>query len=166
MVRHEPTLDAYAHEASDAMYDGEANPNVYRRPRRAQAHAAPAAAGNTQWADAYDDDDPEGYDDLGHEPEGFVDRLLAAPGKLAMGVVALVAFAVVGVNAAYMQPGAHPSPMLSTRAYVPAAPLVETATAAPRAVVQAPSPIVPPSRVYNPTASITQPQDNAESHAG
>lgn len=144
MVRHEPTLDG--HPAHNHQSHGE-QPYVYHRPPRS-AHAD----------DAYDDgdyDDDYGYDD---EPHGFVDRILAAPGKLAMTAVALVAFAVVGVNAAYMQPGAHPAPMLSTRGDAPALAMPrEEGRLAQRAVTMAPAPIVPPSRSYDATASIQNP---------
>lgn len=139
MVRHEPTLDGHQSHGEQ--------PYVYHRPARS-AHAD----------GAYDDggyDDDYGYDD---EPHGFIDRILAAPGKLAMTTVALVAFAVVGVNAAYMQPGAHPAPMLSTRGDAPALAMPhEDGRLAQRAVTMAPAPIVPPSRSYDATASIQNP---------
>lgn len=136
MVRHEPTLDG-REEALDQRY-------VYHRPGRgAQGH------------DAYGDDgydDGYGYDD---EPYGLIDRILAAPGKLAVTTVALVAFAVVGVNAAYMQPGAHPAPLLSTRDQAPALALpLDGSRLQERAITMAPAPIVPPSRSYDATASI------------
>ncbi len=146
MVRHEPTLDAQQ-GVHDQHY-------VYHRPGR-------GTHGREAYADeAYDDG--YGYDD---EPYGLVDRILAAPGKLAVATVALVAFAVVGVNAAYMQPGAHPAPLLSTRDQAPALALPhDDGRLRDRAITMAPAPIVPPSRSYDATASIqTQPaaqQDN------
>jgi hypothetical protein len=136
MVRHEPTLDG-REDAHDQRY-------VYHRPGRgAQGH------------EAYGDD---GYDDgygYEEEPYGLIDRILAAPGKLAVTTVALVAFAVVGVNAAYMQPGAHPAPLLSTRDQAPALALPQDGSLLQeRSITMAPAPIVPPSRSYDATASI------------
>ncbi|MFK7793403.1 MAG: peptidoglycan-binding protein [Devosiaceae bacterium] len=127
-------------------FQADGAPYVYRRPARGQAAIAP---------DAYDEFD-DGYgDDFGDEPHTLIDRILAAPGKLAVTVVALVAFGLVGVNAAYMQPGAHPSPMLSTRGDAPASALPQLAVApTQRGVTLAPAPIVPPSRAYDATASI------------
>jgi hypothetical protein len=91
-------------------------------------------------------------------PETLIDRVLAAPGRLGVTVAAFVAFAVVGVNAAYMQPGAHPAPMLSTRADAPAQPLPNTAfLQSDRAITMAPAPIVPPSRAYDATTHSAQP---------
>lgn len=145
MVRHEPTLNGHR--------DHGEQPYVYHRPGRS---AYPT--------DAYDDggyDDEYGYDD---EPHGLIDRILAAPGKVAMTTVALVAFAVVGVNAAYMQPGAHPAPMLSTRGDAPALamPVEDNRLPDQRAVTMAPAPIVPPSRSYDATASIQNPATSAD----
>jgi hypothetical protein len=144
MVRHEPTLDGHD-EAYDQRY-------VYQRPGRG------AQGNNAQSHDAYGDD---GYDDgygYDEEPYGLIDRILAAPGKLAVTTVALVAFAVVGVNAAYMQPGAHPAPLLSTRDQAPALALPQDGgRLQERAITMAPAPIVPPSRSYDATASIPSP---------
>lgn len=147
MVRTEPSLDGYrGDEAHHARDDA---PYVYRRGMRDDAPA-------------YDDD----FDDDRFEDEhyGLVDRVLAAPGKLAMAVVALIAFALVGVNAAYLQPGAHPSPMLSTRAQAPADPLPQNSysVASQRSLTMAPAPIVPPSRSYDATASISAPDTTGQ----
>ncbi|MEQ8656221.1 MAG: peptidoglycan-binding protein [Hyphomicrobiales bacterium] len=148
MVRHEPTLDdhpSHGHPNYGHQNPGE-QPYVYHRPAR---------SGHPN--DVYDDGGyDDGYDD--DEPHGLIDRILAAPGKLAMTTVAVVAFAVVGVNAAYMQPGAHPAPMLSTRGDAPALAMPhEDGRLAQRAVTAAPAPIVPPSRSYDATASIPNP---------
>ena len=132
MVRNEPILDSLDHDEQ---------PYVYRRPgRTAQAR--------------YDEDDVyDGYDD--GEPATLIDRVLAAPGKLAMCVVVAVAFTVVGVNAAFMQPGAHPSPFLSTRGDAPALAMPQTeGRLSERSITMAPVPVVPPERSYDSTASI------------
>lgn len=139
MDRFEPVVDAPA-------YGNQPHSNVYHRGNRR------AALRDDEYDHEFDgdhDDDDASY--------GVVDRILAAPGKLLMTVVAVAAFGLVGVNAAYLQPGAHPAPMLSTRGDAPAQPLatqMQAGTA--RTVTLAPSPIVPPSRTYDRTASISQ----------
>lgn len=149
MVRHEPFIDPHEenHMQDDELY-------VYRGPNaRTRAHQG--------HRDGYADDDL-GYDDpYGDEPYGLVDRILAAPGKLAMSTVALVAFAVIGVNAAYLQPGAHPAPLLSTRGEAPAQPLpAESSFRLQRSITMAPTPVVRPARTDGTTASVSQQHDD------
>lgn len=145
MDRFEPVVDGLG-------YADQSPSNVYHRGnRRVDLHD-----------DGYDDDYDADYDDASY---GVLDRILAAPGKWVMAAVALAAFGLVGVNAAYLQPGAHPAPMLSTRGDAPAQPLeTELLAGTARTVTLAPSPIVPPSRTYDRTASISQLQ--AEIGAG
>lgn len=138
MDRFEPVVEAPA-------YGNQPHSNVYHRGnRRAAMHD-----------DEYDHEFDGDHDD--NAAYGVVDRILAAPGKLVMTAVAIAAFGLVGVNAAYLQPGAHPAPMLSTRGDAPAQPLaMEMQAGTARTVTLAPSPIVPPSRTYDRTASISQ----------
>lgn len=140
MVRQEPMLDHYQ-DHDDVPHSHHGYPTHHRR--------------GGEFEDDYD------YDD--DAPYTLMDRMLAAPGKLFVTAAALVAFAVVGVNAAYMQPGAHPAPMLSTRTDAPAQALPQSAQTAglqsDRAITMAPAPIVPPSRTYDPAARVAQPAD-------
>ena len=168
MHRREPTLQGSPHRQplldDDYLDDDEehapvASPRGYsRRAVRHRDDDVPAPyAGRTRGRfddQDYEDERFEDEDQL-HEGAGLIDRVLAAPGRAIMSLVALIAFAVVGVNAAYLQPGAHPSPMLSTRAQAPADAL-PMASLAPTAqsIAMAPAPIVPPSRSYEATASI------------
>ncbi len=148
MARHEPFMDR--HEERHIQDD-----DPYLNHRR---NAAPRSSGDYA-------DDALGYDDpYGDEPYGLVDRILAAPGRLAMSTVALVAFAVVGVNAAYLQPGAHPAPLLSTRGEAPAQPLpAEPSFRSQRPITMAPAPAVRPVGNDGTTASIRQQQDTIAS---
>ena len=45
----------------------------------------------------------------------LIDRMLRAPATAALSALTLVAFTVVGINALYLQSGAHPAPILATR---------------------------------------------------
>lgn len=145
MDRYEPVVDAPGH-------GDQPHSNVYHRGNRRAAMRD----------DHYDDEFDGDYDEASY---GVLDRVLAAPGKWVMTAVAIAAFGLVGVNAAYLQPGAHPAPMLSTRGDAPAQPLsTELLAGTARTVTLAPSPIVPPSRTYDRTASISQLQ--AEIGAG
>lgn len=138
MDRFEPVVDAPG-------YSNQAHSNVYHRDSR--------RAG--QQDEAYDQGFHEDYED--DASYGVIDRILAAPGKLVMTAVAVAAFGLVGVNAAYLQPGAHPAPMLSTRGDAPAQPLpTQMLAGTARTVTLAPAPIVPPNRTYDRTASISQ----------
>lgn len=150
MDRFEPVVDAPAYGNHG---HGHAHTPVYHRGRNQSGRP------ETGYDDEFHDED---YDDA---PYGIIDRVLAAPGKLIMTVAVIAVFGLVGTNAAYWQPGAHPSPMLSTRGAAPAEPLpTEVLAATSRTVTMAPSPIVPPSRLYDRTASISQLQ--AEIGAG
>lgn len=103
MARQEPFLD------HDDDHEGR---DVYRR---RSTRPTMSEAGPVEGEEAWD------------APSwGLMDRILAAPGHLAMTVVAIAAFGIVAVNAAYRQPGAHPAPMLATRAEAPAQPLRDT----------------------------------------
>ncbi|MEM1284819.1 MAG: peptidoglycan-binding protein [Pseudomonadota bacterium] len=126
MARHEPFLD------DDGDY---AEPNVYRR--KPGRHPA--------------DDHAMDEEDWDGRSWGLMDRVLAAPGHLAMTVVAVAAFGIVAVNAAYRQPGAHPAPILSTRAEAPAQPVPTTGRDTSIADLQdriaaTPAPSLPPRR--------------------
>lgn len=139
MDRFEPVVDATG-------FESQAHSNVYHRGSRRTAEREESY--ERGFHDDYDDD--ASYD-------GVLDRILAAPGKLVMTMVAVAAFGLVGVNAAYLQPGAHPAPMLSTRGDAPAQPLpTQMLAGTARTVTAAPAPIVPPSRTYDRTASISQ----------
>ncbi len=139
MVRYEPVMDSDGFDYADA----ETESRVYRRARRSQVE------------DHYDGHEDAYY---GEEPVGLVDRVLARPGKLAMAAVALIGFGVVGINAAYLQPGAHPAPMLSTRVEAPAS-AIPSSQVSQRAITLAPTPMVPPSGRDGATASIGMPDD-------
>lgn len=148
MDRFEPVVDAPGYGSQGHAYDqphAQAQSNVYHRGSRRTAERE----------DSYERGFHDDYDD--EASYGVLDRILAAPGKLVMTMVAVAAFALVGVNAAYLQPGAHPAPMLSTRGDAPAQPLpTQMLAGTARMVTAAPAPIVPPSRTYDRTASIAQ----------
>ncbi|MEM6711502.1 MAG: peptidoglycan-binding protein [Pseudomonadota bacterium] len=81
--------------------------------------------GNPSYAEPDDFDRYDDYerDRFGGEHRGLLDRVLSAPTRLAIVTVSFGALAIVGVNAAYLQPGAHPAPMLTTRDAPRVAPL-------------------------------------------
>ncbi|MBV6658542.1 MAG: peptidoglycan-binding protein [Devosiaceae bacterium] len=150
--RREPALDGY---------DDAAIPSEYDERGQGWAHA-------TAWQE---DDEWDEYD----EPT-LMDRLSAAPGKAAVAVLAFAAFGLVSVNAALFQPGAHPAPMMATRAAAPADPLPQQTRLAANPesdrsvgvvredrLIAAPAPSVPPYQQGEATASI--PASGAASHA-
>ena len=160
MVRREPHLedDGATLAATPRGYDRRAHRR--RQHEEAAHHTSTGYRGgdrNEAWDDGYDDDVYDQHT-MDAAPYGVIDRILAAPARVALTTVSLIAFAVIGVNAAYLQPGAHPAPMLSTRDAPAAAPLPDRATntavqPSQRALIAAPAPSVPPARITE-TASI------------
>ncbi|MEM6382538.1 MAG: peptidoglycan-binding domain-containing protein [Pseudomonadota bacterium] len=144
--RHEPTLDGYEDAAMPNAYD--------RRNHRVNVRQAHAASADPVEDAVFDDEW-----DVDPVPS-LAARVKAVSARTVILGVAFIAFALVTINAAFFQPGAHPAPMMATRELGPADRLpagTDDAAIIPRDVAAAPAPSARPVTTQERTASIPQP---------